>query len=76
MAREVRLKIVPLERHHDAATFDCGVAALNEYLKKFAWQNQSRYHSTRTFVAARESQLWHLVLTHPGSRQPDDYRLS
>jgi hypothetical protein len=22
-------------------------------------------------VAARESQLWHLVLTHPGARQPD-----
>ncbi len=26
-------------------------------------------------VAARESQLWHLVLTHPGTRQPDS-RLS
>lgn len=45
------LGIVPLERHHNTTIFDCGVASLNEYLHKFAWQNQNRYNSARTFIA-------------------------
>lgn len=42
----------PLDATHDLAAFDCGVPALNEYLKKFALQNQ-RGQSARTCVAAR-----------------------
>jgi predicted GNAT family N-acyltransferase len=39
-----------LEKRHDRASFDCGVPALNEFLKTSARQNQ-RDHIGRTFVA-------------------------
>jgi predicted N-acetyltransferase YhbS len=42
----------PLEARHDVATFDCDVPALNNYLTKFALQNQ-RGQSARTYVATR-----------------------
>jgi GNAT superfamily N-acetyltransferase len=42
----------PLKGSHDLAAFDCGVPALNSYLKKFALQNQ-RNQSVRTYVATR-----------------------
>ena len=41
-----------LGAHHDLAAFDCGVSALNNYLKKFALQNQ-RNQSARTYAATR-----------------------
>jgi hypothetical protein len=31
-----------LTKDHDRNTFDCGVPALNEYLKKYALQNQKK----------------------------------
>lgn len=43
---------VPLDAGHDLSLFDCGVPALNNYLQKFALQNQ-RSHSARTYVATR-----------------------
>jgi predicted N-acetyltransferase YhbS len=43
---------VPLEAKHDLSAFDCGEPALNNYLKKFALQNQ-RSQSGRTYVATR-----------------------
>jgi GNAT superfamily N-acetyltransferase len=43
---------VPLEPTHDLAAFDCGAAALNDYLRKYALTNQ-RNESARTYVAAR-----------------------
>jgi predicted N-acetyltransferase YhbS len=43
---------LPLEATHDWSAFDCGVPALNTYLKKFALQNQ-RSQSARTYVATR-----------------------
>jgi GNAT superfamily N-acetyltransferase len=42
----------PLEASHDLSAFDCGVPALNNYLKKFALQNQQS-QSARTYVATR-----------------------
>ncbi len=42
----------PLEPAHDLSAFDCGVPALNDYLKKFALQNL-RSQSARTYVATR-----------------------
>ena len=43
---------VPIHQSHDTTLFDCGVAPLNEYLKKYALINhQSR--SARTYVATR-----------------------
>jgi predicted N-acetyltransferase YhbS len=43
---------VPLEARHNLSAFDCGVPALNNYLKKFALQSQ-RSQSARTYVATR-----------------------
>lgn len=42
----------PLEAGHELNAFDCGVSALDGYLKKFALENQ-RSQSARTYVAAR-----------------------
>ena len=39
----------PLEKSFDREVFDCGVEALNEYLKKFALQNQKK-DAARTYV--------------------------
>lgn len=39
-----------LTRHHDRATFDCGVPALNEYLRRYARQNHES-GGAKTFVA-------------------------
>jgi predicted N-acetyltransferase YhbS len=43
---------VPLDATHDLSAFNCGVPALNNYLKKFALQSQ-RSRSGRTYVACR-----------------------
>jgi hypothetical protein len=40
-----------LMRHHDRASFDCGVSALNEYLQRYARQNHES-GGGKTFVAA------------------------
>jgi GNAT superfamily N-acetyltransferase len=43
-------EIENLRREHDVARFDCGNAALNTWLHKYAWTNQ-RADSARTYVA-------------------------
>lgn len=40
----------PIGRHHDRAAFDCGVPALNEYLRRYARQNHVA-GAAKTFVA-------------------------
>jgi len=47
---------VLLEARHDLSAFDCGVSALNSFLKKFALQNQ-RNQSARTYVATRRERV-------------------
>ena len=47
---------VLLTKDHDRNCFDCGVPALNDYLKKYALQNQ-RKHAARTYVATRGNQI-------------------
>jgi GNAT superfamily N-acetyltransferase len=42
----------PISRGHDRAGFDCGVAALNIYLSRYARQNHDG-GGARTFVAVR-----------------------
>jgi GNAT superfamily N-acetyltransferase len=39
-----------LHRRHDRSTFDCGIVALNDYLKRFARQNHES-GGAKTFVA-------------------------
>lgn len=59
----------PLTRRHDRAAFDCGVAALNEYLQRYARQNHES-GGAKTFVAV-EAELPTRVLGYytiaPGS---------
>jgi len=43
-------RIEPLERKHDRGRFDCGEAALNDYLARYARQHQES-GIARTFVA-------------------------
>jgi predicted GNAT family N-acyltransferase len=42
--------IEPLAKHHDRARFDCGTGKLNDYLRKYARQNDDK-NISRTFVA-------------------------
>ena len=44
------IKLEPLTGHHNRSRFDCGVAALNAWLKQTALQHQTKGIS-RTFVA-------------------------
>jgi GNAT superfamily N-acetyltransferase len=43
----------PIAKHQDRAGFDCGDAALNEFLQKHARQNHER-GASKTFVAVEE----------------------
>ena len=47
---------VLLTKDHDRNSFDCGVPALNDYLKKYALQNQKK-HAARTYVASRGNRI-------------------
>src|SRR5260370_21780479 len=44
---------VPLEKSHDLSAFDCGAAALNDYLHKYAFQNHQN-RSARSYVTTRD----------------------
>lgn len=46
-------RIVPLDRKHDRSAFDCGEPALNDYLARYARQNQGS-GIARTFVAVED----------------------
>lgn len=50
MSRRVDWREEALTRHHNRADFDCGVAALNEYLQRYARQNHES-GGAKTFVA-------------------------
>ena len=45
----------PIARHHNRRAFDCGDAALNEYLRRYARQNHES-GGAKTFVAASPSE--------------------
>lgn len=47
---------VPIEKYHILDDFDCGVPALNKYLKSYAYQNH-RSGGARTYVIARENKV-------------------
>ena len=47
-------KPVPLTKDHNLTAFDCGVPALNDYLRKHALQNQQN-RSARTYVTVMET---------------------
>ena len=43
-------KIEKLSKNHKKESFDCGNSFLNEFLKKYAFQNQNRYYVGTTYV--------------------------
>ena len=52
----VPLLICRLQQRHVREQFDCGDAALNDYIRKYALQNQVRHQVGVTHVAIDESQ--------------------
>lgn len=52
------LRIEPLSQQHVRTNFDCGRASLNDYLKKFARQNDDN-NLAKTFVAADNKLVVH-----------------
>lgn len=48
--------VAVLDSSHDRAQFDCGVEALNVYLRKYALQNQ-RKGIVRNYVTCRDSRI-------------------
>ncbi len=46
---------VPLTENHDVTEFDCGMPALNDWLKRRALQNESRF--SRTYVVCAGDQV-------------------
>jgi GNAT superfamily N-acetyltransferase len=59
-------EIVPLARHHDRSTFDCGVPELNSFIKATARQHSDKGIS-RTFVLSEQEKpatiIGYLTLT-------------
>lgn len=52
MAEPDRWQIARLTRRHDRSAFDCGEPALDEFLRRFARQNDEK-NLSRTYVATR-----------------------
>ncbi len=62
---------VPIESTHNVAAFDCGAAALNDYLRKHALQNHQA-HSARTYVAQRGNRVVAYYTLAAGSARRED----
>ena len=62
----------PLEKTFDREAFDCGVEPLNEYIQKFALQNQKK-DAARTYVVAdAENRVLGYYTLVFGAVEPDD----
>jgi predicted N-acetyltransferase YhbS len=57
MSNEERLNLpVLLNKSHNRSAFDCGVLELNDYLQRYALQNQKK-SAARTYVATRGNEV-------------------
>lgn len=56
MSRDTPLVVELLTAGHDRASFDCGVPALNTFLKQYALQNQQG-NFVRTYVCRRSEKI-------------------
>ena len=67
-------EIQPLRKAHDRQEFDCGVHDLNQYIQRFARQNQDK-DVGRTFVAIDEDSLrvWGYYTVSAASVEFDEY---
>lgn len=66
---ERRGAIELLDRRHDTDAFDCGVHALNDYLRTYALASQ-RAGSGRTYVLAMESRVFAYYTLAPAGVSP------
>ena len=48
--------IEKLTKAHDLSSFDCGTASLNQWLQRFAWQNQ-KADAAKVYVAHRRDEV-------------------
>jgi GNAT superfamily N-acetyltransferase len=62
---------VLLTKEHELASFDCGKVPLNEFLIKYALQNQAS-GGARTYVFTRGNQVIGYYSLAPASVMPDD----
>lgn len=62
---------VLLTKHHDLTGFDCGKPPLNDFLSKYALQNQSG-GGARTYVLTRDNQVVGYYSLAPASIAPED----
>ena len=63
---------VPLDRSHDLSAFDCGAPALDDYLRRYAWQNHQN-RSARTYVTTtRDNRVVGYYTLAAGSVRRDD----
>ena len=59
-----------LDKQHNFMSFDCGVEALNIYLKKYAFQNQQS-RGSRTYVAIGDDEVVGYFTLAYGSVSPE-----
>lgn len=71
MSDSVLKSPVLLSRDHHRELFDCGVPALNEFLKKYALQNQKK-DAARTYVAVRDNRVAGYYTLAYGSIAPSE----
>ena len=62
---------VLLDQSHVTDDFDCGVEALNEYLKRFAYVNNQN-SSSRTYVAVKGTRVVGYYTVTPGAVVTED----
>jgi GNAT superfamily N-acetyltransferase len=62
---------VPLMKAHEVAAFDCGKQPLNDFLAKYALQNQAG-GGCRTYVTARGARVVGYYSLTPASVTPED----
>lgn len=62
---------LPITREHDLSHFDCGVPALNDYLRKYALANHQN-GPARTYVAVRGQRVVGYYSLAAGSVHPDE----
>jgi GNAT superfamily N-acetyltransferase len=62
---------VPLAQGHDVTAFDCGAPALNDYLRKHAFQNHQN-RSARTYVTIRDNRVVGYYTLSAGSVSRED----
>ena len=56
ISNELRPGTERLSRDRDTARFDCGKTALNDWLARYAWQNQQA-DAAKTYVTCRANQV-------------------